>query len=356
MATLILRLPSFKRYLLENGVDVDHIIEIALDGIENEESQRSKVCFKYIKDAMKDDGSIISPFEMKCSSCHDLRKCWTACSAWAILMCMSPEVIPSSCPATLWPNSVAEVMRLESTLSPLQSFILSMTAIMMMPGMTTWSTEDVCDRKFPERTTESGLSKEHLCKWHPIWRMLLKEIRFRTWMRLGFWLMSLHLQSVNRRPTLQRLPIPFASERQMTYANKPSPSISTIWQMPFWFSRQADADIKGESIGANLEILLYGSGTEMHVWISQQEPTISWRTLFITSCWSVYNVDVGVVDIFDMIKRATCSQAVGGWLCGESRKPDTISRLHMTWLRQEKQTQEFNSLRNIPDSFKRSSL
>ena len=26
----------FKRYLLENGVDVDHIIEIALDGIENE--------------------------------------------------------------------------------------------------------------------------------------------------------------------------------------------------------------------------------------------------------------------------------------------------------------------------------
>ena len=27
----------FKRYLLENGIDTDHIIEIALDGIENEE-------------------------------------------------------------------------------------------------------------------------------------------------------------------------------------------------------------------------------------------------------------------------------------------------------------------------------
>ena len=46
----------FKRYLLENGVDVDHIIEIALDGIENEELRDPKVCFKYIKDAMKDDG------------------------------------------------------------------------------------------------------------------------------------------------------------------------------------------------------------------------------------------------------------------------------------------------------------
>ena len=46
----------FKRYLLENGVDADHIIEIALDGIENEELRDPKVCFKYIKDAMKDNG------------------------------------------------------------------------------------------------------------------------------------------------------------------------------------------------------------------------------------------------------------------------------------------------------------
>lgn len=46
----------FKRYLLENDVDTDHIIEIALDGIENEELRDPKVCFKYIKDAMKDDG------------------------------------------------------------------------------------------------------------------------------------------------------------------------------------------------------------------------------------------------------------------------------------------------------------
>ncbi len=46
----------FKRYLLENGVDTDHIIEIALDGIENEELRDPRVCFKYIKDVMKDDG------------------------------------------------------------------------------------------------------------------------------------------------------------------------------------------------------------------------------------------------------------------------------------------------------------
>ena len=45
----------FKKYLLESGVDNDHIIEIALDGIENEELRDPKKCYQYIKDAMKDE-------------------------------------------------------------------------------------------------------------------------------------------------------------------------------------------------------------------------------------------------------------------------------------------------------------
>ena len=32
----------FKKYLLESGIDNDHIIEIALDGIENEEFVKEK--------------------------------------------------------------------------------------------------------------------------------------------------------------------------------------------------------------------------------------------------------------------------------------------------------------------------
>ncbi len=45
----------FKKYLLENGVDSEHIIEIALDGIENEELRDPKKCYKYIKETMKDE-------------------------------------------------------------------------------------------------------------------------------------------------------------------------------------------------------------------------------------------------------------------------------------------------------------
>ena len=50
----------FKKYLLESGVDNNHIIEIALDGIENEELRNPKKCYQYIKDVMKDDSFIIS--------------------------------------------------------------------------------------------------------------------------------------------------------------------------------------------------------------------------------------------------------------------------------------------------------
>ena len=45
----------FKKYLLESGVDEEHIIEIALDGIESEELRNPKTCYLYIKERIKDD-------------------------------------------------------------------------------------------------------------------------------------------------------------------------------------------------------------------------------------------------------------------------------------------------------------
>ena len=45
----------FKKYLLESGIDNDHIIEIALDGIENEELRDPKKCYQHIKERVEDD-------------------------------------------------------------------------------------------------------------------------------------------------------------------------------------------------------------------------------------------------------------------------------------------------------------
>ena len=46
----------FKKYLLETGIDADHIIEVALDGIESEELRDPKICYQYIKERIKDEG------------------------------------------------------------------------------------------------------------------------------------------------------------------------------------------------------------------------------------------------------------------------------------------------------------
>lgn len=52
----------FKRYLLENGVDVDHIIEIALDGIENEELKRSQGMLQVHQGCHERRREVLSPF------------------------------------------------------------------------------------------------------------------------------------------------------------------------------------------------------------------------------------------------------------------------------------------------------
>ena len=50
-----------------SGVDNDHIIEIALDGIENEELRDPKKCYQHIKDAMKDDQKYCLLYTSICS-------------------------------------------------------------------------------------------------------------------------------------------------------------------------------------------------------------------------------------------------------------------------------------------------
>lgn len=63
-----------KKYLLENGVAADHIIEIALDGIDNEELKDPAACIKYIKDSMEDEGKYYLLLD-EVQSCLDSKRC-----------------------------------------------------------------------------------------------------------------------------------------------------------------------------------------------------------------------------------------------------------------------------------------
>lgn len=55
MASLILIFTLFKKHLLSEGVDEDHIIEIAFDAFENKKYRDPDVLYPYLKEQIKDD-------------------------------------------------------------------------------------------------------------------------------------------------------------------------------------------------------------------------------------------------------------------------------------------------------------
>ena len=149
----------------------------------------------------------------------------------------------------------------------------------------------------------------------------------------------------------------FASERQMTYANKTISKHIDHLTDAFLISKAIRYDIKGRKyIGANLKYYFTDLGLRnARLNFRQQEPThimenIVYNELLIRG----YNVDVGVVDIFDKDKegKRVRKQLEVDFVVNQGNQRYYI-QVAYDMTSEEKQTQEFNSLRNIPDSFKK---
>ena len=149
----------------------------------------------------------------------------------------------------------------------------------------------------------------------------------------------------------------FASERQMTYANKTISKHIDHLTDAFLISKASRYDIKGRKyIGANLKYYFTDLGLRnARLNFRQQEPThimenIVYNELLIRG----YNVDVGVVDIFDKDKegKRVRKQLEVDFVVNQGNQRYYI-QVAYDMTSEEKQTQEFNSLRNIPDSFKK---
>ena len=125
----------------------------------------------------------------------------------------------------------------------------------------------------------------------------------------------------------------------------------------FLISKASRYDIKGRKyIGANLKYYFTDLGLRnARLNFRQQEPThimenIVYNELLIRG----YNVDVGVVDIFDKDKegKRVRKQLEVDFVVNQGNQRYYI-QVAYDMTSEEKQTQEFNSLRNIPDSFKK---
>ena len=149
----------------------------------------------------------------------------------------------------------------------------------------------------------------------------------------------------------------FASERQMSYTNKTISNHIDDLAEAFLISKASRYDIKGRKyIGANLKYYFTDLGLRnARLNFRQQEPThimenIVYNELMIRG----YNVDVGVVDVYGKDKegKRVRKQLEVDFVVNQGSQRYYI-QVAYDMTSEEKQTQEFNSLRNIPDSFKK---
>lgn len=344
----------FKRFLLENGVDADHIIEIALDGIENEKLRDPKVCYQYIKNAMKDDGKYYLLLDE------------------VQFMPRFEEVL----------NSLLRMNNIDVYVTGSNSKFLSSDIVTEFRGRG----DEI--RIYPLSFAEfySAYEGDYDDAWNDyiIYGGLPQVAVFQNEQQKAEYLKNIfsnvYLKDVIERNKLQnvdeigilvdvlasvigtptnpsKIANTFASERQMSYTNKTISNHIDFLADAFLISKASRYDIKGRKyIGANLKYYFMDVGLRnARLNFRQQEPThimenIVYNELLVRG----YNVDVGVVEIFDKDKegKRIRKQLEVDFVVNQGNQRYYI-QVAYDMTSEEKQTQELYSLRNIPDSFKK---
>lgn len=344
----------FKRHLLENGTDYDHIIEIALDGIENEELRDPKACYQYIKSKIKDSEQYYLLLDE------------------VQFMPRFEEVL----------NSLLRMNNIDVYVTGSNSKFLSSDIVTEFRGRG----DEI--RIYPLSFAEfyAAFDGDYDDAWNEymIYGGLPQVAQFQTERQKAEYLKNIfanvYLKDVIERNRVQntdelgtlvdilasaigaptnptRISNTFQSERQTSYTNKTISNHIDFLTDAFLISKASRYDIKGRKyIGANLKYYFTDIGLRnARLNFRQQEPThimenIVYNELLIRG----YNVDVGIVDIYGKDKegKRIRKQLEVDFVVNQGSQRYYI-QVAYDLSSEEKQTQEFNSLRNIPDSFKK---
>jgi hypothetical protein len=344
----------FKKYLLENGVDSEHIIEIALDGIENEELRDPKKCYQYIRDTMKDDKNYYLLLDE------------------VQFMPRFEEVL----------NSLLRIGNIDVYVTGSNSKFLSSDIVTEFRGRG----DEI--RIYPLSFAEfyAAYDGDYDDAWNEylIYGGLPQVAQFSVERQKAEYLKNIfanvYIKDVVERNKIQnvdeigtlvdilasaigtptnptKISNTFKSERGINYSNKTISNHIDYLAEAFLISKANRYDIKGRKyVGANLKYYFSDVGLRnARLNFRQQEPThiienIVYNELLVRG----YNVDVGIVDVFAKNsegKRVHKQLEVDFVVNQGSQRYYIQVAYDMT--SEEKQTQELNSLRNISDSFKK---
>ena len=344
----------YKKYLLENGLDNEHIIEIALDGIENEELRDPKMCYQYIKDTMKDD-----------------RKYYLLLDE-VQFMPRFEEVL----------NSLLRISNIDVYVTGSNSKFLSSDIVTEFRGrgdeiriypLSFAEFYDAYDGDYDDAWNEymiyGGLPQVAQFSMERQKAEYLKNIFTNVYIKdvvernkiqsideIGT-LVDILASAIGAPTNPTKISKTFKSERGVQYSNKTISNHIDYLAEAFLISKADRYDIKGRKyVGANLKYYFSDVGLRnARLNFRQQEPThimenIVYNELLVRG----YNVDVGIVDVFakNSEGKRVHKQLEVDFVANQSSQRYYIQVVYdMTT--EEKQEQELNSLRNIPDSFKK---
>ena len=344
----------FKKYLLGSGVDHDHIIEIALDGIENEELRDPKKCYRYIKDAMKDEQKYYLLLDE------------------VQFMPRFEEVL----------NSLLRIGNIDVYVTGSNSKFLTSDIVTEFRGR--GDEIRIYPLSFAEFYAVFDGDFDDAWEEYMIYGGLPQVVKFSVERQKAEYLKNIfnnvyikvvvernRIQNVDEINTLvdilasgigaptnpTKISNTFKSERGINYSNKTISNHIDYLAEAFLISKAERYDIKGRKyVGANRKYYFSDIGLRnARLNFRQQEPThimenIVYNELLIRG----YNVDVGIVDVFAKSSegKKVHKQLEVDFVVNQGSQRYYI-QVAYDMTSEEKQTQELNSLRNIPDSFKK---
>lgn len=344
----------FKRYLLNNGVDSNHIIEIALDGIENEELRNPLVCFNYIKEAIKDSKQyyllideiqFMNRFEEVLNSLlriNNIDIYVTGSNSKFLSSDIITEFRGRGDEIRLYPLSFSEFYSAFNN-----DFQDSLNEYMTYGGLPQIVTIKNEKQKIDYlKSTFQNVYINDVIERNKIQNV--EEINI---------LVDILASSIGAVTNPSKISNTFVSERNMTYSNKTISNHINYLLDSFLISKASRYDIKGRKyIGANYKYYFTDLGLRnARLNFRQQEPThIMENIVYNELLFRGYSVDVGIVDVLD-------KNAEGKYINKQLEVDFVVNEGNQRFYIQvaydmssiEKQNQELKSLRNIADSFKK---
>lgn len=344
----------FKKHLMETGVAKDHIIEIALDGIENEELRDPKKCFQFIKDSMKDEQryyilldevQFMPRFEEVLNS---------------LLRMGNVDVYVTGSNSRFLSSDIVTEFRGRG--DEVRVYPLSFSEFFA-------AFDGDYDEAWNEYVVYGGLPQVALFSDERQKAEYLKNIFANVYLKdvvernkiqnideIGT-LVDILASAIGSPTNPTKISNTFTSERGSSYSNKTISNHIDCLAEAFLISKANRYDIKGRKyVGANLKYYFSDVGLRnARLNFRQQEIThIMENVIYNELLVRGYIVDVGIVDVVANNiegKRVHKSLEVDFVVNQGSQRYYIQVAYDMST--EEKKAQEFQSLRNIPDSFKK---